>query len=347
MHIWTENPLKEIWHQLRYLKSPANVVNLLSGKTESRRQDKWPVSEGLKKQAYEIASCIEQSDQYFLAAGEVGLATKPLLQFYGAQALAKAVILANDSTMSLSNLKYHGLSSRPSTAKVADRQTLQTYCDDPQQWEVEEEFASVNDGVLPHLVRIAGDKVPDKGEVIRFKELVRVLPDLSAIYRRHYGEPSHCLYLYGNPKLDSNGFFTVCFSSVTREEIRTIFPEFDLDFHETSQNNNIGFRSSEPVTSPPDFAVTVESAIAGSYYVRPHSSGLFTPISVQYSAQFILSNIVRYKPAFWMSVLDGTKTGAASIVEAFCNLFERQYPSEVLAHIWQEPFSFGSPGYLA
>jgi hypothetical protein len=82
---WTETPIVEMWRHLRYLRSPLNVLNLLSGKIKSKRVEKWPESEQLRERAYEIAACIQQADEYYRSADAVGLATHPLLQFYGAE----------------------------------------------------------------------------------------------------------------------------------------------------------------------------------------------------------------------------------------------------------------------
>jgi hypothetical protein len=129
MHIWTETPLAEMWHHLRYFKSPSNVYNLLSGNIESNREENWKESEELKKRSYEISACIKQADEYYQSAETVGLATQPLLQFYGAEAIAKAVILSTESDIWLSDLKYHGLSTRASTALAQHQTELQEYSD--------------------------------------------------------------------------------------------------------------------------------------------------------------------------------------------------------------------------
>ena len=97
MFTWTETPLAAMWNHLRYLGSPANVARLLSGEVDSGRTHTLPRSSDLDKRSYEIASCIRQADGYYRAADAVGLAVHPLLQFYGAEALAKASILANDT----------------------------------------------------------------------------------------------------------------------------------------------------------------------------------------------------------------------------------------------------------
>lgn len=67
-----------------------------------------------KKQADNIRQCIIQAEDYFIAAKHVGLATKPLLYYYGVMSLALAeVLLKQDGNSSLQRAReknsYHGL----------------------------------------------------------------------------------------------------------------------------------------------------------------------------------------------------------------------------------------------
>jgi len=213
MHIWTETPLTDIWNQLRYLRYPANASRLLSGKIASKRNLLWPESDELEKRAREIAACIQQADEYFSASEGVGLATRPLLQFYGAQSLAKALIVANDQCTDLARLNYHGLSTRPSSAATGEKSSLQEYSDKPSLWCIDSEFAVTKaNGVFPHLARTAGDPISAGSRVLKLAELFRCLPDLAQLYSRHYGEPSHCFYLYGSPGFDEQGRYEVYFA---------------------------------------------------------------------------------------------------------------------------------------
>src|SRR5262245_7163484 len=190
MFSWTDTPLQQIWHDLRYLRSPANVYNLLIGKTSCGRAGPWPETDRTKQSAYEVAACIRQADEYYQAADRVSLVTHPLLQFYGVHALAKAVVLANDQTMCLNGLRYHGLSTRS-----GDDLVLRNYVNDPSSWRLEQEFATTNSGVFEELCRNVGDTAPHAGSVLAFKELIRMVPDLAEVYSRHYAEPSHCFYV--------------------------------------------------------------------------------------------------------------------------------------------------------
>jgi hypothetical protein len=286
MFFWTETPETEIWNQIRYLKSTKNVENLLSGKTNSQRQ-----------RAIEIASCIRQADEYYQAAEVVGLVTQPLLQFYGAHALAKAVVLSNTSKK-LSDINYHGLATRANCVTDVNLQKeLQNYSDDPSKWEIEKEFAITNHGLFPTLCESIDETIPNIGVVLSFKELLSRIPDLNIIYGRHYNESSSCTAIGGG----------------------------------AAQNSNV------PI---------IPGNSGGFYLVKPLKSGIYKPFATIFVGLFILSNVVRYKPAFWMQEIEGKISGSASIVENFCNISKRRIPNETLEAIWNEKFEYGVPARM-
>jgi hypothetical protein len=94
------------------------------------------------------------------------------------------------------------------------------------------------------------------------------------------------------------------------------------------------------------FGAMVRHSVSGTYFVKPHPCGVAAPLPVLFALAFVLSNIVRYKPSFWMRVLQGDSTGAAAVVESVCAVIERRFAHDALELLWGEPFSFGSPGYL-
>jgi len=354
MFTWTETPLTEMWHQLRYLRSPANVRNLLSGQIISCRTPMRSSDSELDKRSREIASCIRQADEYYKAADTVGLATHPLLQFYGAECLAKAVVLANNSSILLSNINYHGLTTRANTAAdSSDKKRLQAYSNDSSIWRIEDEFAVTNQGVFLELCKTIGESEQCVGTVLKLKNLFKILPDLDNLYRRHYSENSNCFYLYSNPRKSSEGKVTIYFDR--REDIpdiAAVFPEFISSFVEDEmtfgeQVTARGFISKEPMDLPLTFGAVHEGTVGGRYFIRPLECGLKESFSVIFAAMFILSNVVRYKPAFWMEQLEGNSSGSASLAEALCNLAKRRLPNEALNAIWHEEFTYGTPGRLS
>jgi hypothetical protein len=339
MFTWTETPLVDMWGQLRYLASPANVFNLLSGKLKSQRTLVFDELDELKLRSYELAACIQQADEYYRAADSVSIVTQPLLQFYGAEALAKAVILANIEDKRLINLRFHGLNTRPSTApSIAE--TLKAYSDDPNSWEIEKEFAVTHDGVYPQLCRAVGDTVPPNGTVFYLKELLRVIPDMATRFVRHYSEPSHCFYLSIEPEPDRDGRLRISFSSrEDLEGVKRVFPELAAEFEGTTD----GFLSRNPMRNLPSFAAFQEGTVAGRYLIRPLECGIRKSMPIMFATLFILGNVVRYKPDLWTRVIEGQASGSIAIVEAFCSLAKRRLPNDTLDAIWNEPFEYGTP----
>ncbi len=344
MHIWTETPLAEIWRQLRYLRSPMNVQGILSGVTRTERDVTWPESEELRWRAYEIAACVRQADEYYSAAETVGLATEPLLQYYGAQALAKAAILASSDTVRLQDIRYHGLATRPSNDE------LRRYVDEPAGWTVESEFAVTKaDGVFPTLFGVVEDHPLAEDIPIRFREVVGRIPDLMPLYFRHYGTKPPMIKLRHEPRPTKNGHLLIITNTgLPHADITSHVPALGSGFEETSDGSQTAFRTAAAQTDLPDTLALARHTIDGRFFlVTRHESGVCEPPSVIYVGLYILGNLVRYKPGFWMDVIEGRESGSAAIVEAFLGVAKRRFTNDVLEVIWGERFTYGSPAYLA
>lgn len=333
MFFWTETPLTELWRQLRYLRSPANVKNLLIGKTKSGRSIHWPDSPDTELQAYSISACIKQAEEYYSAAEQVGLSTEPLLQYYGALSLAKAICLSSDPNTRLEHLNYHGLKA-PKPWQIA-----------PQSNGIEDRSAVIDEGVFRVLCSSIGEpEVPAKGANISLREILKVIPELSELYSRHYGESSNCIDKFNIQ--DSNGIMVINFPGAEQEQILRLFPEFGNGFTPIlNQSKFLGFRSSAPLTAPLTFLRQVEGAAGGRYLVRILENGPALSFCLLFCALFILSDLVRYRPDFWMKVLDGFDTGSATILEALTDLARRKMPHDALQFIWKEKFTFGMSSY--
>src|SRR5437667_11322657 len=89
-NVTSENPVLEIWKSLRlFLNSDRTVRELRRIHSIEAGQHET----NLKKQATQIGYCIRQAEQYFTAAAQVGLATKPVLLYYGCVGLSQALVL--------------------------------------------------------------------------------------------------------------------------------------------------------------------------------------------------------------------------------------------------------------
>lgn len=324
------------------------MLGLLTGDIKSERCELWERSTEIELKAFEISSCLKQAAEYYKAAGMVTLETEPLLQFYGAQALAKAAILASKREISLSSINYHGLTQRASTApKNAD--ALREYSSNSLNWAVEKEFAISNDGVFPLLAETAGDPIPSNGTVYTTQEMIRLIPDLSDQYQRHYNESSHCIEIYSGPETTADGKLANFFNSAKDlADVLAIFPDFNEGYNKAKIHSVFpGFQSTNPLDEIPQFYAIEYGTTRGEYLVKPHSSGIHSSLPVYYILLYIISNLVRYKPAFWMEVVSGQSTASAAILEFFCDSALLRFPKEVLEKIWNEKFTFGSPAYAA
>lgn len=348
---WTETPIAAMWQQVRYLRSPTNVARLLSGEISSGRRDPFVLGPVLNQRAEEISACIRQADDYFRAADTIGLTTKPLLLFYGVEALAKALILASSDPARQPNLRYHGLDTRPRIDAADQAEALSNYVNDPTQWRIEDEFALTNDGVFAELVRVVEQREPGDRAVVRLGELLRIIPELADLYGSHFGRPANTLYL-SEYEVTTDGYLRVYLGGSLGGPFDRIFPELADQFDAERQGwyPDIGQgwrRSRDPVGLHPPFARIVDGTLAGHTLVRPLSCGLFHPLTVGFAALHIVSNVVRYKPALWMKEVEGLATGSASLIEALCEFVKRRLPNDVLEGIWHERFAYGTPGYMA
>lgn len=124
-NIASNNPLLEVWKCLRLflnsertIKRIREIHNVESGKHDGN----------IKKQAIQIGYCIRQAEEYFEASSSVGLATRPLLIYYGVVALSRALILLrNDGTYSFDAMRtakkhrHHGLVLSEGKAELAGK----------------------------------------------------------------------------------------------------------------------------------------------------------------------------------------------------------------------------------
>jgi hypothetical protein len=339
-----------MWRQLRYLSSPANVARLLDGTLASQRPNPWTPNETLAVRAYSISACIRQADQYFRAADEVELSTRPLLLFYGAECLAKAVILARRENVGIQHVNYHGLATRPSSAvEPLLAAKLNTYREQPPLWQIEEEFGVAQDaGVFPELCVALGAPAPTKGRVYFLREVLQVTPDLSDLYCRHYQTPSHCYSMYDEPRHDPKGHLVLKVYGQNRKgQDLLLAPDIAQDFSSDDTTSRIvQLRSNAPMAELPHHLKLIEGTVAGTYLMRTLDDCLAHSATILFVGLFIASNLVRYKPSFWTREIESDGSGAASMVEAFCNVAKRRFPNDVLDAIWCESFEYGTPARL-
>ncbi len=118
-----QDPIGEVWKYLRLFLDSDRAAETLR-KIHDVPEGKHKAN--LKKQAQQIGYCIRQAEQHFRASEQVGLATRPLLLYYGCVSLSQAlVLLKKDGTFSLDASRksrkhnHHGLDLEHGPAEAA------------------------------------------------------------------------------------------------------------------------------------------------------------------------------------------------------------------------------------
>ncbi|MFO0863511.1 MAG: YaaC family protein [Gemmataceae bacterium] len=108
----SENPPKQIWKMLRMYLDQSHTVEQIRSMHEVPKEQ----AKNVEKQAAQIAYSIRQGEEYFKAAEGVSAATRPLLLYYGAVNLSRALTLmllsgshSIDALREAQRHQHHGL----------------------------------------------------------------------------------------------------------------------------------------------------------------------------------------------------------------------------------------------
>lgn len=351
MFTWTNQPYEAMWNHLRMLKVPKNVEALLTGKMKSKRSNLYEENDLTLRKSYQIAYAIRQADEYFNAADTVSIVTSPLMYFYGMLSLAKAVIVADNEDLLLEDIKYHGLYTRAITTE------LESYNTDHLAWCMDKEFAVTNDGVLSQFIAlIQGFNIPNQS-IIRFKDILKINPEIGEIYNRYYDEPPHYFPLYHHTisrdplKIELNP------STTDRELFLQSFDYISEDFDlsgEILHNQALIITSKEHLENFPEYMGMYfpvpggKFLVSGLEYINDGESHrkYICPEICDYIGMFILGNIVRYKQEFWGQTVNGERDGSIALINLFVSIARNRFPNFILNKLFAEQFSYGSAGIL-
>jgi hypothetical protein len=343
---WTFQPYSTIWDQLLFFRSIENVKKLLLGKMGSERSITFPNSEIVEKKASQIAYSIAQAYEYFVAADSVSLTTSPLLYFYGMLSLAKALILANDPSKLLSDIPYHGLTTKSTSID------LKNYIKNENLWNIEDEFAVIRSGVFDSLIKVTMDFRFPNETIVNIKELLKLDPELIESYSSFYQEQPNVKYLYDIKESQNPYKLTICPLTLDSESFENIFPEFSFDFvldNDTRGGQALVYQSREHITCFPNYLGVYKPMAGGKYLIGGISYSkddikikkyIFPEIS-DYLLMFILSNCVRYKQEFWGMLINGNKNGSIGLLNVAISNIKTRYIGFILNHLYNDKFEYG------
>jgi hypothetical protein len=110
--VTTEDPVGFVWKSLRFFLDR----DFVAGRIAAAHPGVSASNPNVRKQAEQLGHCIRQGEEYFRASAQVGLATRPVLLYYGAVSLARALILLRkdgnhsfDGQRKSGKHRHHGL----------------------------------------------------------------------------------------------------------------------------------------------------------------------------------------------------------------------------------------------
>ena len=341
-----------MWNHLLFLSKMNNTKKLLSGSISSRRSLNYTQRSVLNKKAKQVSFCVAQSFEYFRAADSVSTATSPLLYYYGMLSLAKSLIVANQETVFLEDVNYHGLARRPKDTQISN------YDNRPELWTIEKEYALTReDGVFPQLKELlTGSRYPDLSTFV-LKDLLAVIPEISQMFEKYYGKESQVLYLYRFTERSKTPYeIQICIREKDEQKIFKRIPELKKDFtmHTGLLHDQARIFTSKNLTNFPEYMGLYHSVFGGRYVVGglkyrigdTRFSEYLPPALVDYIAVFILSECVRYKQDLWGEVIEGKKSGTLGLIQLYISVIKRRFPNLILNELFGEPFGYGSPARL-
>ena len=285
--------------------------------------------------------CIRQAREYFAAAEDVTILTRPLLLFYGMVCLAKTLILLKEPDYPTligeqGNKRLHGLSYRDhatdSTLVEEDEVTIQsagTFADLYRTYK--EELPGNRSYTLRDLMGWIPELYPQIAKYDRFK--MRLASGNSDIISWE-GKVRANLHIFNAKDFPDGTLFN-------------LYPFLQEHFEASEANPGIQFMGrSEQATRERTLDRTRETVAVKelekflsrycrySYftvmYLLPDKEQLqFTPLLASYMLMYGLSRVCRYMPDKWGRVVEARESNERWLLERYVQFASKTFPWEV------------------
>lgn len=342
-------------------RSPSDVwsrLNLFSSRDVlARRYAEQHGREINAGKAKEIIAHLAQAREYFDSAGAAGALVKPLLQYYGVLALARAITLfrmwpLREATLRAAHGLSAGLSKESSLSSVVVTFTQGTFLEFLHATKNVQEM-QVNYGPTIQIdannwydrqkaTRIFRPCVaPTAGASCSFDDLVSRMPALKQLYEESFDRAARCY-----------GAIVTAFGTYTNLSIlpdRRPLPASDalitaLGLGAESRcwasadgglYIDVQHESREAMLQHLPHIVPHKGGVAAWYVVEPHSGRWqLSDIAALFVGSYILSTFVRYHPTQWSTLASGDKGDAIlPVLLKLCDLVQAQFPRLALKEL--------------
>jgi len=316
--IATDNPITEIWSMLSFFESGFNVENYLKEKF-------GPPATNIGEISSNIALSMKAAREYYKAAEEVSILTKPVLLFYGMSALSKVLFGTTHAKESPS--RSHGLQEVEDWSGISSDLSVRI----------------LKDGTFPQFHGcFCKDSL--RNRVLSLKELFSLIPEVKVGFETVYKEKSKALMVnrifYGISLVDSE----LQRYENLEEQIGSI-PEVEERYGKNIQR--YGGRINLFCINRDALDPTIRAVSGEEYIILPLKKGTKTVIvpemSLHYLVAYLLGMFSRYHLKEWAELVKGEKSGEIYIIQKFLDTTKRKFPNMILNEIHNRNFLFTSP----
>lgn len=176
------------WTTLRFFESSSNLRAAMERATGERLS---------ATRAREVGICLQQGRLFYAAADASEMPIRPLIQFYGTLALAKALVIARTGSSLSSMPQTHGLSDASGACQtIADLRVRLDAAENGMFQRFNDVAAQLTGlsyfrGTTPEAITIPStNSAKFKGLSLSIRELLARIPGLHDLYQQTYHEPA-------------------------------------------------------------------------------------------------------------------------------------------------------------
>ncbi len=350
----SEDKYRSLWQYIKRYQNPTFNDKLLKKRHPSM------ASSIRKVKAQHVADALKQAEAYFNTARSSELAIKPLILYYGALNMVKALMIFADNDLTLENtvqrnkgLNKHGLTNSASNAADEAIRNDST--------NLLEEFGLViaEDKTVFSLLHSCWSDTPLKqGTRLELGDLASMHPDSWRSYKAHTGKPPKYFKIDGASfRTTSRGeehivVFGGLFNSMLYQPTMprgqdNIFAFFEgqLDqlatFYSRETQPQSSFYSNAMPNNIDEYLPGYREPSGTRFVMKNINAGQSLHlIEVEFAMLFILGNLTRYVPQKWLDNVNYGNKGEMFVVEGFINSVAFSFPKLIFEQLEEKEYTF-------
>ncbi len=350
----SEDKYRSLWQYIKRYQNPTFNDKILKKRHPA-------MASGIRKvKAQHVADALKQAEAYFNTARSSELAIKPLILYYGALNMVKALMIFADNDLTLENtvqrdkgLNTHGLTngaSSPADEAIRNDST-----------NLLEEFGLVNavDKTVFSLLHSCWSDTPlPQGTRLELGDLASMHPNSWRSYKAHTDKPPKYFKIEGASfRTTARGpehmvVFGGLFNSMLYQPTMPTGQDNIFAFFEGQLSQLATYYSRETQPQSSFYTNTMPNNIdeylpgyrepSGTRFVMKNINAgqALHLIEVEFAMLFILGNLTRYVPQKWLDNVNYGNKGEMFVVEGFINSVAFSFPKLIFEELEEKDYTF-------